>query len=189
LKRVMIAGLMGGLVMIVWLIVVDGILGFKRGIDSKQIPEERSVYAFLAEHVKEPGRYVLNPEVVPEQGFPGDDPIFSVQYTGLGHDDAGQEMIVGLVIMLLSAIAGAWLVSNSSSRILSRYHRRVAFLAMIGVVVALLGIGARFGLAAYSFGDASALALHDLGAWIAAGLVMSWLIRPVKELGMPARSN
>ena len=181
MKRVLLAGLLGGLVLIVWLIVVDGLLGFSRAIDMKELPEERVVYAFLVEHVKEPGRYVLNPEVLPEQRFPGDDPIFGLHYTGLGHDDAGQEMLLGLVVMLLSPIAGAWLLANSSARTLSRYGRRVGFFAMIGVVVALLGLMARFGLARYSLGDASVWAIHDFAAWVLAGLVVSCFIRPVAE--------
>ena len=181
MKRVLLAGLLGGVVMIVWLIVVDAFLGFGRSIDMNQLPEERTVYAFLVEHVKEPGRYVLNPEVLPDQRFPGDDPIFGLHYTGLGHDDAGQEMLIGLVVMLLSPIAGAWLLANSSPRTLSRYSRRVAFFAIIGVVVALMGVGARFGLASYSLGDASAWGIHDLGAWVCAGLLVSRFVRPPTE--------
>ena len=181
MKRVLLAGLLGGLVLIVWLFVVDAILGFSRAIDMNQLPEERVVYAFLVEHVEEPGRYVLNPEVLPEQRFSGDDPIFGLHYTGLGHDDAGQEVLVGLVVMLLSPIAGAWLLANSATRTLSRYGRRVAFFGMIGVVVALMCLMARFGLARYSLGDASAWAIHDLAAWVLAGLLVSWFIRPVPE--------
>ena len=183
MKRVLVAGLLGTLVMLVWVFVVDAILGYGRAIEMNRLPEERSVYAFLLEHVKEPGRYVVNPEVVPEQGFPGDDPIFGLHYTGLGHDDAGQEVILGIVVMLLAPFAGAWLLANSSGRTLSAYGRRVAFFAIIGVVMALMGMWARFGLAKYAFGDAFALTLHDFIAWVLVGLVVSRFIRPAAERG------
>lgn len=181
MRRVLVAGLLGGLVMILWFIVANGILGFKSRIEMKQLPQERSVYAFLLEHVTEPGRYVLNPEIVPEQGFPGEAPIFSVHYTGLGHADAGQEMLFGLVVMFLSSVVGAWLLSNASGRVLSRYGSRVGFLATIGVVVALLGTGARFGLAAYSMGDALLLASNDFAAWLLMGLLVARMVRPTTE--------
>jgi hypothetical protein len=181
LRRVLVAGLLGGLVMVIWLVVADGILGFKRGIEMNQLPQERRVYAFLMEHVTQPGRYVLNPEVLPEQRFPGDAPIFSVQYSGLGHADAGQEVIVGLVVMLMSPVVGAWLLANASGRVHARYGSRVGFFAAIGLVIALLGLGARFGLAAYSIRDASLLAVHDLGAWFLAGLVVAWVVGPTCE--------
>lgn len=181
MRRVLVAGLLGGLVMILWMIVADGLLGFKRGIEMKQLPQERTVYAFLVDHVTQPGRYVLNPEVVPERGFPGQEPIFAVHYTGLGHADAGQEMLVGLLVLLVSPIVGAWLLSNGSTRVLARYGSRVAFLTAIGVVVALLGIGARFGLATYSMGDALLLVIHDLVAWLLASLVVAGMVRSTAE--------
>ena len=182
-KRVLLGGLLGGIVMLAWLVVADGILGFKRSIDMNQLPEERAVYTFLVEHVAEPGRYVCNPEVLPEQRYPGHDPIFTVQYSGLGHDDAGQEMILGFVVMLLASIAGAWVLANASSRILSRYASRVLFLATIGIVLALLSVSARFGISAYPLGDALALAVHDLAAWVLAGLAVAWVVRPSEAHG------
>ena len=180
MKKVLIGGLLGAFTLIVWLIVVDGILGFKRNIEMNKLPNERIVYEFLSEHVTEPGRFVCNPEVTPNQRFPGHAPIFAVHYTGLGHDDAGQEMILGLVVMLLAPIIGAWLLWNASSRVLSRYSSRVLFFATIGIVVALFSILARFGIASYSLGDAIALGIHDLAAMVLAGLIVAWKVAPDK---------
>lgn len=152
----------------------------------KQLPNERVVYAFLSEHVTRPGRYVCNPEVLPEQRFPGNAPIFAVHYSGLGHDDAGQEVILGVVVALLAPIAGAWLLGNASSRILSRYGSRLLFFAMIGIVLFLLGTAARFGISAYSLGDALALGAHDLAAWVLAGCVVAWIMRPAEAAAREA---
>jgi hypothetical protein len=180
-KRVLIGGLLGGLVLIVWLIAVDGLLGFKRSIEMDRLPNERVVYEFLSKQVTEPGRFVCNPEVTPGQRFPGDDPIFAIHYTGLGHNDAGQEIILGLVVVLLAPIIGAWLLWNASSRVHSSYGSRVVFFATIGIIVALFSILARFGLASYSLGDAVALGIHDFAAWLLAGLLVAWKVNPAKE--------
>jgi hypothetical protein len=187
-KRVILAGLLGGVVLVVWFVIVDGFVGFKRGIEMNQLADERAVYAFLVEHVPEPGRYVCNPEISPDRGFPGDDPVFAVQYSGLGHADAGQEMLVGLVVMLLTPVVGAWLLSNASSRILSRYGSRLLFFSAIGVVFTLFGVMARFGLARYPLGDAVVLSVHDLLAWVVAGLVIARFVRPA-VLGSTARAG
>lgn len=181
MKKVLVAGLLGGLVMIAWLILADGILGLKRGIDMNQLQQERAAYGFLLEHVTEPGRYILNPEVVPEQGFPGDHPIFAVHFTGLGHDDAGLEMLVGFFVILLSSSAGAWLLANSSTRVRSRYGSRVAFFGVVGLVASLLGVGARFGLAAYPLSSALLLGVHDLAPWVLAGFVVASLVESAPE--------
>lgn len=178
MKKVLLGGLLGAFALIVWLFVVDAVLGFKRSMEMNQLPNERIVYEFLSRQVPEPGRFVCNPEVTPDQRFPGDAPIFAVHYTGLGHDDAGQEIILGLVVMLLAPIIGAWLLWNSSSRVLSRYSSRVLFLAAIGIVVALFSISARFGLASYSLRDAVAFGLHDFAALLSAGLIVAWKVKP-----------
>jgi len=178
LKKVIVAGLLGGIVMIVWLVIVDGFLGFQRGIEMNQLDDERAVYAFLVEHAPEPGRYVVNPEVSADRAFPEDDPVFAVQYSGLGHADAGQEVLLGLVVVFLAPVLGAWLLSNASDRILSRYGSRLFFFSVIGVVFTLFGVMARFGLARYPLGDAAALSVHDLAAWVVAGLVVARFVRP-----------
>jgi hypothetical protein len=50
--------------------------------------------------------------------------------------------------------------------------------------VALAGVGARFGLAAYSMDSALALAGHDLAAWVLAGLVVAALVKPITKAGV-----
>jgi hypothetical protein len=164
------------MVMVVWLVVVDGILGFTRNIEMNQLPDERAVYTFLTQQVAEPGGYVCNPEITPAQEFPGDEPIFTIYYSGLGHADAGQEMLVELAAMLLALFVGSWLLWKSSPSVLSRYGTRVFFFATIGVVVALLSLLNRFGIGAYPLGSALALAIHDLLAWGIAGLVKTVVV-------------
>lgn len=181
LRRTIVAGLLGTVVLFVWFVVVDGFLGFERNIQMRQLDDERAVYAFLAEHVRTPGRYVCNPEVLPEQRFPGNEPIFSVQYSGLGHADAGQEMLVGLIIMLVAPFVGALLLAGASNRVLSKYSTRLLFFSGIGVVMALFGVMERFGLASYPLGPAAALSLHDLAAWVVVGVPVAWLVKPAAQ--------
>jgi hypothetical protein len=178
MKKVLVGSLLGLVVMLAWFVVVDGMLGLTRSIRMKQLPNERVVYSFLEKHVEEPGRYVCDPEVTPQQEYPGDDPIFVVNYSGLGHADAGQEMVVGLLVMLLALVAGAGLLGNSSPRVLSGYASRLIFFATIGFVVAIFGLLNRFGLGAHSLGDALILAAHDMLAWGVAGLVVCRIVRP-----------
>jgi hypothetical protein len=178
MKKVLLGSLLGLVVMLAWFVVVDGIFGFTRNIRMKPLPNERAVYSFLIENVEEPGRYVCNPMVIPDQGYPGEDPIFVVNYSGLGHDDAGQEMLVGLLVMILSMVAGSGLLRKSSPHILPRYVSRFGFFLTIGVVAALFGLMNRFGLGAYPLGHALTLAAHDLIAWGLAGLVVCRIVKP-----------
>ena len=178
MKRVIIAGLMGALVLIVWTFVVNGLLGFQARIDMKQLPAEREVYEVLKEHVAEPGRYACNPEVNPERGFPGEEPVFSVLYGGMGHEAAGKLMLVGLVVFVLSPIIGAWMLSQASDRVLASYCRKVMFFVAIGLLFAIYNHVASSGIGGYPFKDAIALAANDIVVWMLMGLVVAWRLKP-----------
>ncbi|MBN1826216.1 MAG: hypothetical protein JW958_08115 [Candidatus Eisenbacteria bacterium] len=180
MKRVLSAGLAGGVVLLVWFVVVNGLLGFKGRIDMKPLPDERLVYEVLRENVPEPGKYACNPELTGDRRFIGDAPVFGVHYSGLGHDDAGRESLVGLAVFLLAPILGAWLLSRASDGVLARFGSRFLFFATIGVVIGLIGFQARFGIGGYSFGDAAALTIHDIAAWAVAGLAVAGLLKPAR---------
>ncbi len=173
MKRVIVAGLLGVLVLIVWTFVVNGILGFKSSIDMKQIPNERKVYEVLKENVTEPGRYVCNPEKTSEGRFPDGEPVFGLLYGGMGHEGAGGFMWFGLVIYILSPIIAAWMLSQASVRVLSRYFRKVLFFSAIGLLLALFGDLANAGIGSYPVQDAVMWGLHDIVLWTLIGLVVA----------------
>jgi len=177
-KRVIVAGLLGGVVMIVWTFVVNGILGFGARIDMKPIPTERQVYESLKEHIAEPGRYICNPELTSEGRFPDGEPVFSILYGGMGHESAGGLMIVGLVVFLLAPMIGAWMLSQTSERVLSSFCRKVIFFVGIGLLFAVFGDLTNYGIGNYPLGDALALAANDIVVWTLVGVVVAWRITP-----------
>jgi hypothetical protein len=178
LKKVIVAGLLGGVVLIVWTFVVNGLLRFEAGINMKQIPAERQVYEMLKEHITEPGRYVCNPELTSEGRFPNEEPVFSVLYGGMGHESAGEHMLVGLVVFLLSPIIAAWMLSQTSARVMSGYCRKVLFFVAIGFLFAIFGDLTSFGIGGYPAKDVVLLAANDIVVWTLVGLVVAWRIKP-----------
>lgn len=180
-RRVILPGLVGGLVLIVWTFLVNGIFGFKSNIDMKRIPEERIVYEVLKENVTEPGRYSCNPEVIPEKGFPENEPVFSVIYGGVGHEAAGRLMLTQLPIFFIAPIIVAWMLSVTSRRILSRYMRKVLFVAAVGLFLAVFVRLSDFGIGSYPANDALVLALHDLVLWTVIGIVIGGMVRPANS--------
>ena len=83
-KQIIIAGLLGAVVLIIWTFLINGIFRFKVSMDMKSIPNEREVYEVLKENVIEPGRYACNPQLTPYKRFPEEEPVFSVLYGGVG---------------------------------------------------------------------------------------------------------
>lgn len=178
-KRFLVAGVWGGAVLIVWVFVVDGLLGVERSVEMKRIPNERVVYETLRRNIAEPGGYLCNPELTPDRVYPGDAPVFAIRYSGVGHASAGQEMLIGLLVCLVAPVLGAWLLSKTSAETQASYPQKVLFFVVLGVVVALFGDIGRFGIGGYPMRDALALALRDTASWALVGLVVAWRIRRV----------
>lgn len=178
MKSVISAGLLGAVVLMAWTVVVNGLLGFQARLDMKPLPAERQVYDVLREHVPGPGRYLVNPEADPQGRVPIGEPVYSVLYGGMGHEAAGGLAWVGLPVLLLPPMIGAWLLSHATDRLRASYGRKVLFFAAIGLLLAVSGDLARYGIGGYPLGDAMAYAVNHTVAWTLAGLVVAWRIRP-----------
>jgi hypothetical protein len=176
-KQVVVPGLLGGLVLIVWTFVVNGLFGFQARLDMKQVPDERRLYAVLEETVTEPGRYTCNPAVT-ETGFPGGEPVFGILYGGVGHEAAGRQALAMLPIAFIGPIIAAALLAAASRRVLASFPRKVLFVGAIGLLFAVMCRLPRHGIGDYPLGDAALYALHDVVLWLVIGLVLAWRIRP-----------
>ena len=71
------------------------------------------------------------------------------------------------------------MLSLAGGTVPSSYGRKVLFFVGVGVLIGASSHLTRFGIGSYPLENAVALALHDVGLWTAAGLVMAWRIRPV----------
>jgi hypothetical protein len=182
LKKVIVAGLLGGLVLFAWTFAVNGILGFRNSIDRRPIPDERQVHECLKGSIREPGRYICNPEPTLSGTFPGGEPVYSIIYSGMGHDAAGRFMLTQLGLFFLAPLLGAWLLSCTSERVLASYRRKVFFFAAIGLLFAVSGTPARYGIDSYPLADALVLAAYDLITWTLVGLVVAWRIQPETDM-------
>ncbi len=178
MKRTVVAGLLGSLVLIVWMVVVNGLLGFSSRINMKKLDNEPHVYEVLKENVTQPGRYVVNPEPTSEGRFPDGDPVYGVTYSGAGHGSAGGIMIAGLAALIIVPMAGAWLLSQASDRVLSSYPKKVLFFFVLGLLIALFSDLNKFGIDGYPLKDALMLGMHDIVLWTLVGFVIAWRIKP-----------
>ena len=171
MKNVMGAGLLGGVVLILWTFVANGLFGFQSRIDMRQLPAEPQVYETLKENVRTPGRYAVNPQLTAEGRFPEDQPVFSVLYGGMGHEAAGSLMLLGLVLFLLTPMIGAWMLTQTSTRVKSSFGRKVLFFTIYGDLTS-------YGIGGYALNGALAFAAYHIVTWTLVGLAVAWRIRP-----------
>lgn len=178
IRKVLIAGLMGWLVLAAWGFIVNGIFGLQAKIDLNHLEAERQVYRVLQEHVVEPGRYVVNPELTEEQRFPEGEPVFSVLYGGVGHESAGNMMLLKLATNFLAVLIATWMLSMTSDLVLTSYPRKVMFFSAIGLLFALFADVGSYGIGGYPSGTAAMVAVSHVAMWTAVGLVVAWRLRP-----------
>jgi len=186
-KKIIAGGLLGWVVLIVSIFLSNGVFGLNSAIDMKRLVNEEWVYAVLKESVKQPGGYSVNPPMESPRGpFPDDEPVFSIHYSGMGHEAAGRIFIVNLAIALAASLIAAWMLAVTGERVLSRYWRRVLFFAAIGLLFALFGDMMRYGIGAYSLNHALIFAAQDLACWTLAGLAVACCVKPETGAADPA---
>jgi hypothetical protein len=181
-KRVVISGLAGALVLVVWTFVLNGVLGFHARLNMRQVPNERAVYEVLKSTIKEPGRYLLNPALTPDGRFPENEPVFGVHYGGVGHEAAGVGVLLGLAQYLVGPMLGTWMLSKASRSFRSRFANRASFFVAIGVLVAMASDVGSFGIGGSPWPVALLSAAATVVTWAIVGLAvaLSW-----REVSLP----
>jgi hypothetical protein len=182
-KRVIVAGVLGAVALMVWTLVSNGIFGFNARLRMNSVQNERAVYEVLKANVIAPGAYVVNPEPVPEKGYPFEEPVFGLHYAGFGHEVAGRMALFHPAILLVSSLLVALLLSMTSSSVLSRYWFKVLFVVVIGGLFAVFGDLTKFEIGGYPARTALLIAAYDIVTWALAGLVIAAFMRAPKEAG------
>lgn len=180
MKKIFVSGLVGAVVLVAWTFILNGLLGFNARLSMKQVPNEREVYSVLKSAITEPGRYLCNPALTSEGRFPGNEPVFGIQYSGAGHEAAGLGVILGLIQFLIMPLIGALMLSMTSEEFRSRFVNRVLFFVLIGFLLAIAGDLNSFGIGASPLTVALIFAARTIVTWTILGLVIGALMRPVR---------
>lgn len=179
LRKIIFAGLTGGITLMVWAFLVNGIFGFRYRMDMKQVPNETQVYQILKQNIVEPGRYLCNPALTESETFPENEPVFSILYGGIGHEAAGpMSVILDFIFAIITATLCAWLLSLTSEKIISGYFSRVFFIVLIGLLFAFFSDLKKYGIGNYPLSDTLIITLHNIILWTVLGLVISLFIKP-----------
>ena len=84
-KEILLSGLLGGIVIFVWLIIGGGLL-LLNGDRPDPIPNDLEIHTLLKERIREPGYYFLpdHPDEGKENLYPdyGNEPLFFITYGG-----------------------------------------------------------------------------------------------------------
>ena len=173
-KRILIAGMLGGVALLVWTGVVNIVFGYTVRTQMTPIPNERAVYDLLTSLHLTAGTYLANP--APVNGmFPDGAPVFSIRCAGFGHEAAGLMMLIDLTRWIAGGVIAAWLLSQASSRVLAHYVTRVGYVTAFGALTVVMAILPEWGIGGLPASLVWLIAANHLAGWLACALVIARL--------------
>jgi hypothetical protein len=177
-KEMLLSGLLGGIVIFAWLIISAGPLQIS-GNRAHPIPNDKEIHTLLKEKITEPGIYFL-PDHPNENrnDYPDyeNEPIFSVIYGGRNPNTFLGQMIFELFCIFAAPVIAAWMLSVTSERILAKYSRRVLFVAVLGLFLAVFSEL----FSEKPLDNILLSSMNTLITWTLVGLVIAWRIKPEK---------
>ena len=188
MKRILIAGIVGGLIMFVWGILANAVIPLHTP-SQHSIPNEDAVVTALQTNLSAPGVYLF-------PGMPADrqqstmdayiqkykrGPLGMIIYRPEGADPLmiGQ-MITGLILALISGILAAWFLSRSTA-MMSKYLSRVIYCGMLGVFVTFFIHLNDWNWYYYPLDFTTANIADTLISWLLAGLGIGAIIKLKEE--------
>lgn len=182
MKKVLLAGIVGGIVMFIWGAVVLMVLPSSMGV--KALPNDDALIIAMKTSIPEPGIYMfpgidIDAERTPEQQVAWEQkfktgPAGIIVYRPIGGEPMPpSQFLTELLADILAALVAAWVLSL----VVASYGTKV-------ILTALLGLFAWFTLSlsnwnCYGFPTAYAGGelIDQIGGWFFAGLVMAKMVK------------
>ena len=180
-KDILVAGVLGAVVIFVWTALSLTILPLGYAEQIQRVPDQVELHKMLKERITQPGRYaVLYMSPQEEAEFPGyrDEPLYEIKYTGLTHGSVPGLLAPGFLGLILGPILAAWLLTMTSEDILRKYSRKVLFVTLLGLFLAVFGDLLGSVRDEVATGALVMRMTNGVLTWFLAGLVIAWRVRP-----------
>jgi len=197
MKRILLAGILGGVTLFVWMFVAHELLGLGE-VGVKEIPNEAAVMTAMQVAIPDAGFYIfpgfgIGPKPSREQ-MNAAMPAYMKKYEKSGHGiliyHPPQSGAFNFGVLLgrefglnvLQALLAAWLLSCAANG--RTYGKRVAFVAVAGILAALSTNVEYWNWYDFPGNYIAAYMTTQISGFILAGLVIGGLVKN----GTPARS-
>jgi hypothetical protein len=178
-KEIVLSGLLGGIVIFAWLIISTTLVPLS-GHLAEPVPNDLEIHALLKERIESPGIYFVpdHPKEGEENLYPdyGNEPIFSIIYGGRTPDTFMGQFVYELACFFVAPMIAAWLLSMASESVLAKYSRRVFFVTLLGLFLAVFGEA----LSDKPMNRIVLSSANSLITWFLAAWVIAWRINPMR---------
>ena len=186
MKRMVLAGILGGLVYFAWGMAAWMVLGI-HSTTIKPLPMDLEVTAALTDSKIDTGVYSSPTPANPEEMTDKESsfykshlagPVYMVYYNAEGSEPMGMGMMVrGLVFDMMAALLAACLLSSALGDCQS-YAKRVGFVVGLAVFVALVAHAAYWNWMRFPSGYTINFIVDIILGWTIAGLVIGAIVKP-----------
>ena len=184
MKKTLLAGIFGGLVLFIWGFLSWALLGLHDGT-MRSIPNEDEVAAVLKQNITEKSMYLFpgrpagksdaEMKMYEEKYKAG--PVVLMAYDPAGSDMAmTSQMIVGLLIVIFCAWLVAWILSRSTA-IAESYFSLVTFVSVLGLLGTAYHDLINWNWMGFPFDYSIVNVADSIFAWLLAGLVIAKFVK------------
>lgn len=190
-RRVLTAGLVAGLVMLLWTAVWYGLSSFYHDATANEIPDEDYVFNVINDRLDETGIYLYPYDVPADSAFHARfeaGPILQILFQSQGGAAPSETLSFLSVVLayLLAPIIPAWVLSVASPEKTAGYIQRVSIVALFGIFVAVFRDLTPVGVLVP--GEFSVvMAVHSVVGWGLVGIVLAWRMNPDRSLPPTSR--
>lgn len=189
MKKNLIAGVVGGIILWVWGFFAWVVLPLHSST-IQPIPNEDIVLESLRSNLSETSVYLFPNE----PANPSDEtamnmwqekyrrgPTGMIVYNPSGRDPMmTREMITGLIIFMISAFIAAWFLSRSTA-VNAPYFSRVVFCGVFGVLMSIYGHLSAWNWMGFPFNYTTAQMADAIIGWLLAGVGIAAIVKPPKS--------
>lgn len=196
MKKIILAGVLGGIVLTVWGRVAWMALPIHDASMNK-IEDEDAVVGMLNSSLTKHGVYAF-PTFIEETNTMTEEeieamtneyaerykrgPVGIIVFQPEGSDPLIQQMIYGVLISILAALLAAWMLSRSTA-MQSSYWGRISFCGMLGILASLVTHAMYWNWMHFPFDYTTAMILDTVIGWVLAGFVIGAIVKPEKMEG------
>lgn len=194
MKKILLAGILGGFVLTLWGMVAWMLLPLHDASMNK-IDNEEEVTEVLLNFLPKHGVYVIPGYSEDLSGLSEEDreartilqrekykrgPIGTIIFKPDGSDPYMiQQIIVGFLISICTALLAAWLLARSTA-IESSFIGRVSFCGLLGIFASLVTHATYWNWMSFPFDYTTAMILDTVVGWILAGVIIATFVKPAK---------
>jgi len=199
MKKLLLASLAGGVVLLVWGFLAWSVLPL-HDASFRVLPNEDFIASILQSNIDESGLYYFpgmpdeTPGMTAEQHQAAmnawmekhqQGPIGMIVYHPEGADPwAASTFIVGFVVFLIAAFIAAWLLSRSSA-VTESYMTRVVYCGVLGVFVSFVSYISNMNWLYMPMDHTTAMVADTIFGWLFAGLAIAAIVKAPKAQPSP----